>query len=276
MILAEGVDDISCKQNFENILPADGCDIALIHDCWRALYRANSIGWTVLAQDIRQSDNDNSSFDLDEFTHYSKPANGSIYKVVPEKIICFPNPTKLPDGVHWMDFEGGSVRRFSAAFFADLFAELGVSAIVCLHDSDYERDAFLARGIEVEDLGVDPASPHMLRAIDRFLDVAAAAPGLVALHSGGPGPGHMGALVLSYLTSRAGFDGASAAAWVRMMHPALLEAPEAEGPGPGLDTGVCLARTASALPPPSLPPLRAHGAGPAGLFRRTLSEPPPA
>ena len=105
MILAEGVDDISCKQNFENILPADGCDIALIHDCWRALYRANSIGWTVLAQDIRQSDNDNSSFDLDEFTHYSKPANGSIYKVVPEKIICFPNPTKLPDGVHWMDFE---------------------------------------------------------------------------------------------------------------------------------------------------------------------------
>ena len=72
---------------------------------------------------------------------------------------------------------------------------------------------------------MDPSSPHMLRAIDRFLAVAAAAPGLVALQSGSDGPGHLGALVLSYLTSRLGFDAESAVAWVRMVHPALLASP---------------------------------------------------
>ena len=159
--------------------------------------------------------------------HYASPANGDIHMVVPGKIICFPSPANLPADQAWADSDatsGGVVRRFSAAFFADLFAELGVDVAVCLHACAYDRAAFLAQAIEV-DLHTDPASPHMLRAIDRFLAVAAAAPGLVALQSGSDGPGHLGALVLSYLTSRLGFDAESAVAWVRMVHPALLASP---------------------------------------------------
>ena len=178
--------------------------------------------------------------------HYASPINGDIHMVVPNKIICFPTPASLPDNHQlWMDSDAagdGTVRRFSASFFADLFADLGVDVAVCLHTSAYDRAAFLERGIEVEDLGMDPSSPHMLSAIDRFLAVAAAAPGLVALQSGSDGPGHLGALVLSYLTSRAGFDSESAVAWVRMVHPALLAYP--------------------ASPPVPAATLRLHGDGP--------------
>ena len=160
--------------------------------------------------------------------HYASPANGDIHMVVPGKIICFPTPADLPDNQLWMDSDaagGGTVRRFSPAFFADLFADLGVDVAVCLHTCAYARAAFLEQGIEAEDLGLDPTSPHMLGALDRFLAVAAAAPGLVALQSGSDAPGQLAALVLSYLTGRLGFDAESAVAWVRMVHPALLASP---------------------------------------------------
>ena len=186
--------------------------------------------------------------------HYASPVNGNVHVVVPGKILCFPTPADLGDRL-WADEEaarGGLARRFSAAFLADLLADLGVDVAVCLHDSAYDRAAFLAQGIEVEDLAADPAGPHMLRAMDRFLAVAAAAPGLVALHSGAAdGPGRLGALVLSYLTGRLGFDSDGAVAWIAMAHPALLAAPEpAQHPGPAgavVDGGEwALARVTSA------------------------------
>ncbi len=210
--------------------------------------------------------------------HYADPANGSIHTLVPGKILCFPKPADLPPGKRWMDFQAGeaaSVRRFSAAFYADLFAELDVSVAVCLHTSDYDRAAFADQGIEVEDLGLDPRSPHLLRAMDRFLAVAAAAPGPVALHSGSPdGQGHLAALVLSFLASRLGFDPQSALAWVRIAAPALLAAPAP--PPPPAPRGGPLARAASAEDAPP-PPWESGPAPPAAAaaprIRRALSAP---
>ena len=233
-----------------------------VNDCWRALSHARTLGWLLArgihvaphASDLRKD----YALEVEEMLHYANPMNGNIHMVVPSKIICFPAPADLPDNQLWMDSDAagdGTVRRFSAAFFADLFADLGVDVAVCLHTSAYDRGAFLERGIEVEDLGMDPGSPHMLRAIDRFLAVAAAAPGLVALQSGPDGPGHLGALVLSYLPSRAGFDAESAVAWVRMVHPALLAYPASRpGPTATLHIDEPPARASSAEPSSPLSP----------------------
>ena len=216
-----------------------------VHDCWRALIHARRLGWMQLFRDMAMPtpipSNDVSFMvdeqpELEEMLHYASPVNGDVHMVVPGKILCFPTPAVLQDDRLWTDeetAEGWMARRFSAAFFANLFADLGVEVAMCLHASAYDRAAFLAQGIEVEDLGADPAGPHMLRAIDRFLAVAAAAPGLVALQSGAEdGPGHLVALVLSYLTSRLGFEPESAVAWIAMAHPALLAPPGGPDRGP--------------------------------------------
>ncbi len=201
--------------------------------------------------------------------HYASPINGDLHMIVPGKVICFPTPADLPDSQLWADSDvpaDGTVRRFSATFLADLLADLGADVAVCLHASAYDRAAFLARGIKAEDLATDPGSPHLLSALDRFLAVAAAAPGLVALQSGSDGPGRLGALVLAYLTRRLGFDEGSAAAWVRMVHPALLATPASPSPpvlaalAATLRGGDALVRAASASS--SSPPWAAVAAAP--------------
>jgi hypothetical protein len=263
-----------------------------VHDCWRALSHASKLGWLHLSRSmILGSPSSPASLDspkvvpveVEEMLHYASPVNGDIHMVVPNKIICFPTPAHLPDKQLWMDSDesgDGVVRRFSAAFFADLFAELGVDVAVCLHACAYDRAAFLAQAIEVEDLDTDPTSPHMLRAIDRFLAVADAAPGLIAVQSGSDGPGHVGALVLSYLTSRLGFDAESAVAWVRMVHPALLASP-APPPDPAalFHGDAQIARASSASPcAPAAAMDTAPSAQPAAsrsrvALRRSLSAP---
>ncbi len=71
----------------------------------------------------------------------------------------------LPDSQLWADSDAradGAVRRFSATFLADLLADLGVDVAVCLHASAYDRAAFLARGIEAQDLATDPGATRGL------------------------------------------------------------------------------------------------------------------
>ncbi len=243
-----------------------------VRACWRALSHARKLGWLHLARSLDSIDD--IPVEIEEMLHYASPINGDIHVVVPGKIICFPTPADLPDNQLWADSDAardGTIRRFSATFFADLFADLGVDVAVCLYMCAYDRAAFLERGIEVEDLCMDPSSPHMLSALDRFLTLAAAAPGLVALQSGSDGPGHLGALVLSYLTRRLGFDAESAVAWVRMIHPALLATPASPTP-PNLAATLhgedLLVRAASASPPS---PFTAITAAPSSRFAAFVS-----
>ncbi len=162
------------------------------------------------------------TFDVDAYKHYSNSLNGNVNTVVPGKILLFPSPVPLPDGKPWMDFAGG-VRRFSAPFYADLLSsEFNVFLVACVDSADYDRAAFAAHGIETEDMPLD-GGPNLLRVMDRFLAVAAAADGAIALHYGaGPARGLSCALVASYLVRHGGFSAEAAVAWVRMAHPTLL------------------------------------------------------
>ena len=94
-------------------------------------------------------------FDIDAYSHYAKTLNGSIYTVVPGKVMLFPSPVNLPDSEPWMDFSGG-VRHFSASFYADLLSsEFNVFLVACVDSTEYDRAAFAAHGIETEDMPLD-------------------------------------------------------------------------------------------------------------------------
>ena len=46
--------------------------------------------------------------EVEEMLHYACEANGSVYAIVPDKLLCFPTPAYLPAGQDWLDDKQGS------------------------------------------------------------------------------------------------------------------------------------------------------------------------
>ena len=240
MILAERVDVYGIEAAFaflaELFVPYTGpteVDTSItVFDCWKAMRRANSLGWLDLSSDRELREDELGSqmkspmLDMEECTHYSNPLNGSLHFVIPGRLLHIPSPTDLPDGLQWLDAHGA--RSFSPSFYADLLAEFNVVLVICLVECDYDRGPFTQSGMGVEELCLRPDSPDILRAADRFLSLMAAAPGAVAIHGGCGGAGlrYAGTLVSAHMMSRLGFGAGDAAAWLRMACPALLVPPE--------------------------------------------------
>jgi hypothetical protein len=172
------------------------------------------------------------TLDVEEFAHYASRANGNVHMAVPGRMLFFSSPKVLPmpSEQQWIDTvadDGTTTRHFSPAFYAELFEDLGVSAVVCLGCGDAgASSAFSERGMEVLDFGLGEDGSSLLRGLDRLLSLTAAAPGTVAVHSGDgfTWPAYMGTLVVAVLISRLGFDEGAARAWIRMLCPWMLSA----------------------------------------------------
>ena len=141
--------------------------------------------------------------------------NGELHHVVPGRLLLFPPPAdSLPPGQQWADDDGR--RSFGPGFYADLFAHLGVAAVLRL-DPPAATDppaAFAAAGIPVldvttraaaavgSDAGADAAGqPPSLAMLDRLVALMDAAPGLVALQLRAGDDGAR-ALVAAYIARR--------------------------------------------------------------------------
>ena len=207
-----------------------------IVDCWRAVEQAVRLDWLV------HPDSDlEPVLDVEELAHYADPTNGGLHMAVPGHMFFFPSPADLPDGQQWADLladDGTADRRFSAAYYAELFSfeELSVSVVACLgRGSAAAAAAFAARGIDAVDLGLAGDGSSLLRGLDRLLALSRAAPGAVAVHSGDgfEWPEYVGTLVAAFLISREGFDEGSAWAWLRMVSPWMVGG-RAAGGVPGL------------------------------------------
>ena len=206
---------------------ASDSHIVTISDCWQALQHVSDIGWMNWKDG---TDEEDQPFLVDEFVHYADMANGGVYIVAPEQLMLFSDPVDLPDHQQWISVVGDDercTRRFSPAFYADLFADLGVAAVACLTESGSSGAAFAARGIEARDLGPG-GSASLLRSVDGLLSLSrGAAPGAVAVHGGGGGrwPEWAGVTVAAWLVSRAGFEERGAYGWLHMLCPWLLRGP---------------------------------------------------
>ena len=205
--------------------PSDVEQTVTVQDCWCALDHALRLGWFVPS-----SGDDEPVLDVGELVHYARTANGGVQIVVPGALLLFPTPSEdVPEGQEWADSvsaDGRPDRRFSAAFYASLLADLGVSAAACLgRGSAASARAFAARGVAPVNLRlIAPANGAgagaLLPALDHLLTLARGAPGAVALHCGAGGEwpaGWLGTLAVAFLISRLGFSGAEAAAWVHMV-----------------------------------------------------------
>ena len=111
--------------------PAKDIHIHIV-DCWRAVEQAVKLDWLV-----RPDSDIEPVLDVEELAHYANRANGSLHLAVPGRMFFFPSPDDVPDGQQWADYDAGdgtTARRFSAAYYAELFTfeELNVSVVACL------------------------------------------------------------------------------------------------------------------------------------------------
>ena len=172
------------------------------------------------------TDDHDQPFLVDEFLHYADAANGRIHIVAPGQLLLFSDPVHLPGQEQWalIDDGGSCTRYYSPAFYADLFADLGVAAVACMTESATRPAAYSARGIEARDLRPGGGG-SALRALDGLLALSrgAAPSGAVALHSGEGArwPADAKTVVAAWLVIQSGFPARAASAWLYMLCPWL-------------------------------------------------------
>jgi hypothetical protein len=195
-----------------------------VQDLWLALYHARMLDWIDLSSEIKpgMDMSDFGSFDIETYAHYAAASNGGIVTVVPRKLLFFPSPMDLPDGIDWIDSSDGMHRSFSAAYYASILStDHDVSLVLCIDSGISHWHAFAVHGIVTEDLPLDGS---LLHSLDRLLALTDAGRGTIALHSSPRATGcGAGALVAAYLVRRLGFSPSAAVAWICMAHPGLLD-----------------------------------------------------
>ena len=193
MTMSHGLSSNEVLDHFKRLqemFDADGQDGSM-QSSWRAVSWAKQMGWIDFKETFDRGLDNLNVIQMDEYLHYarccqqilcsfmpaltayflSSPQNGSIYTVVPQKFFLFKAPSTLPVAdAAWLDVDGQ--RHFSAAFYADLLRDLGVTLVVGLGRLDYDRRTMERAGISVctaEDLGCHASDEHLsFQVLDAF------------------------------------------------------------------------------------------------------------
>ena len=185
-------------------------------DCWRGLKLGLGLSW--LAPPTIAYPQVWGMIDMEEYTQYDNPLNADLHEVVPGKFVAFQGPCDLPGTLQYRDDEIKGTRCFSPSYYIDIFRELGVTTVIRLNESHYNRRVFTAAGIQHHDLYFDDCTSPPPDVVTRFFVIVDAAPGVVAVHCKA-GLGRTGTLIALYLMRSLGFTAREAMGWLRIMRP---------------------------------------------------------
>ena len=183
-----------------------------VEDCWRGLYRAKQLSWVDFSP---------CGFDYDEYSSLDCPLNADLHEIVPGKLVAMRGPKDLVSGQLWQDvYQDGQFkhRDFSPQHYADILTQLGVQAVVRLNEPHYSQSSFKPSGIAVADLCFEDCTPPPVDVVAKFLAIAEAIPGALAVHCKA-GLGRTGTLIALYMMKHHGFTAREAMGWLRIVRP---------------------------------------------------------
>ena len=157
-------------------------------------------------------------FDVDEYEHYEKVENGDLNWIVPDKFLSFCGPHAKSK------IENGYPLHAPEAYFT-YFRKHTVKCIVRLNKKIYDAKRFTDAGFQHVDLFFIDGSTPSDTIVKKFLDIAEACDGALAVHCKA-GLGRTGTLIGCYLMKHFKFTAAECIAWLRICRPGSVIGPQ--------------------------------------------------
>ncbi|OWR41399.1 dual specificity protein phosphatase CDC14A-like [Danaus plexippus] len=150
-------------------------------------------------------------FDADQYLFYEKVENGDLNWIVPDKMLAFSGP-------HHRSRLDRGYPLHSPEHYHDYFKKNHVTTVVRLNKKSYDARQFTAHGFEHRELFFVDGSVPSESIVNRFIRIAEAAKGAVAVHCKA-GLGRTGTLIACYMMKHHAFTAREAIAWLRVCRP---------------------------------------------------------
>ena len=118
-----------------------------------------------------------------------------------------------------------SHRNLSPSFYAEVLRRRGVQAVVRLNAPEYDQEAFARAGLGFADLYFDDCTCPPAEVVAKFMLIAEAVPGAIAVHCKS-GLGRTGTLIALYMMQHHGFSAREAMGWLRVVRLGSVIGPQ--------------------------------------------------
>lgn len=174
-----------------------------IIDCLKGLEKAMALSWFSF-----------DTFNLENYERYSRVENGAMNWIIPDKLLAFVAPS-----------DKRSTRDLTSYDYAQIFNEIGITAVVRLNKEKYNISGFEENGINFTDLYFYDGSVPEEDLVKEFFNIVNNESGAVAVHCKA-GLGRTGTLIGCYAIANYGFKSTEYIGWARLCRPGSVLGPQ--------------------------------------------------